>query len=380
MTSTTAFFLGAGCSKTFGDPLTKELLPQTLKRLKAGDLFQDIPPKRNERADQGFLLKQLESLLPGLRRMGKNGTKSIPFGITEALSLIDHGLENGHHFLLDNSQADLRRLRKLLERAVFEVLWGDGDYSEKGWKALLKFAAWLKTFQKPKQFRNVGIITTNYDFAVESGLFVDYLDSENDVDENQVAEAFDFGFNWRSPFEESQIRLRPSQPRWALYKLHGSVNWLRCSLCEHIYLNVCGHIAFQAFRRTIDAENMCDCGHAPLDAHIVAPSLVRDIRDSNLLDIWKNAQELLRRASTWFIIGYSFPSEDLAIRSMFLRAYHAREDKPRIIVIQHGEDALPRYKLFFPKCEYHTGGLMAYLTNNPVVGPSNPKSAPRKRK
>lgn len=361
MTSTTAFFLGAGCSKSFGDLLTKELLPKALKRLKAGSLFEGIPRKTQERADQKFLLQQLESLLPGLRPKNNNGTKSIPFDITEALSLIDHGLENGHHFLLNESLEDLRRLRKLLERAVFEVLWGKGDYSNQGWKALLKFAAWLKAFQNPDQSQAVGIITTNYDFAVESGLFEDYLDAMDDADEEQVAEAFDFGINWRSPFDESQIHLRPSRPRWALYKLHGSVNWLRCPLCEHIYLNVTGHIAFQAFRRTIDDNNTCTCGHAPLEAHIVAPSLVRDIRDSNLLDLWKNAQELLRRASTWYIIGYSFPSEDLAIRSMFLRAYHAREKKPNVIVIQHGEDALPRYKLFFPDCVYHTGGLMKYL-------------------
>ena len=42
--------------------------------------------------------------------------------------------------------------------------------------------------------------------------------------------------------------------------------------------------------------------------------LVRDIRDSNLLQIWKAAMEALRTADQIVFIGYSLPAEDFAIK------------------------------------------------------------------
>ncbi len=143
------------------------------------------------------------------------------------------------------------------------------------------------------------------------------------------------------------------------------MNWLRCDLCEHNYINTFGAIADLAFHEDVNDYNTCHCGHAPLRSVIIAPSLVRDIRDVNLLEIWKNTLELLRTATEWVIIGYSFPSEDIAIRSLFLRAYNGHEERPLIRVIQKGEDKTvsSRYKLFFPNCIYETGGLEQFLSN-----------------
>ena len=69
----------------------------------------------------------------------------------------------------------------------------------------------------------------------------------------------------------------------------------------------------------------CDCG----------PSFVREVRDPILLEIWRNALEVLREADRWIVVGYSLPLEDLAIRSMLLRAYHERDNgRPEVVVIQ----------------------------------------------
>lgn len=76
----------------------------------------------------------------------------------------------------------------------------------------------------------------------------------------------------------------------------------------------------------------------------------------------------MRTSDEWVIIGYSLPPEDIAIRSLLVRAFHARGDKrePRIRVVQKGEnlDMQSRYKLFFPKCEYISGGLETMLGLN----------------
>lgn len=97
---------------------------------------------------------------------------------------------------------------------------------------------------------------------------------------------------------------------------------------------------------------------------LITPSLVRDIREVNLLEVWKHSLELLREAEEWVLIGYSFPSEDIAVRSLILRAAQGRKTPPRVTVVQKGDDphTRARYEVFFPGCGYLTNGLEEYIS------------------
>lgn len=65
------------------------------------------------------------------------------------------------------------------------------------------------------------------------------------------------------------------------------------------------------------------------------------------------------------MIGYSFPDEDLNIRSLFTRALASREGSPFITAIQFGssEQTRIRYEAFFPlqQLTFLTGGLEVFL-------------------
>lgn len=341
-----AIFMGAGASKPFGFPLTNELLPLIKEEMNSGSLFGRSKKAKQDVAD---LKEFLRTLLPGFNLPGLE----LPL-ITDILSLIDHSLVASNLPLPRKAAPDLLRFRVLLERAIFEVLewpYGDDDVPD----CLVQFADWLD-FQSTSKKKSVGIISTNYDIAVEVELFEKYKHED-------IEHRFDFGICWRDPFKNALYK-RPASPLFQLYKLHGSLNWLRCDLCEHVYINAWGVIAQRAFDERIGDYNSCHCGHALLRSVLVAPSLVRDIRDSNLLEIWKNALEFLRTASEWIIIGYSFPPEDIAIRSLFIRAFQGRKKAPRIRVIQkdHNQTVFSRYKLFFPDCVYETGGLEGFVS------------------
>ena len=78
---------------------------------------------------------------------------------------------------------------------------------------------------------------------------------------------------------------------------------------------------------------------------MVTPSRVRDIRDSTLLEIWRQAIEFLRTADQWVFAGYSFPREDVAIRSLILRAARGRDAPRHLSVIQHGASAEVRKQI-----------------------------------
>jgi hypothetical protein len=345
-----AIFMGAGVSKAFGFPLTNELLPRIRREVNKGTIFGRGPKAK---ADAEALAEYLGMLLPGFNLPDI----TLPL-ITDVLSLIDLSLTSSNIPLPRAATPEMLRFRVLLERAIFEVLdWPYGDHDVP--QSLTRFTDWLFHLSHCSGAGSVGLISTNYDIAVEAELF-------DRFEEETIRDKFDFGFSWRDPFKEALYK-RPHNPSFHLYKLHGSLNWLRCDLCEHIYINVRGVIAHRAFDQRVTNQNSCHCGHGRLRAVLVAPSLVRDVRDGNLLEIWKNALEFLRVAPEWVLIGYSFPPEDITIRSLFIRAYRGRRTPPRIRVIQKGHDETTRsrYKLFFPDCIYQTDGLEEFLPPSP---------------
>jgi hypothetical protein len=340
-----ALFLGAGASKAFGYPLTSEILPLIRRGLAASTLFGSTPSDEQQRIRLHTLLK---SVLPGMDNVSD---ANLPI-ITDILSLIDYSILSASVASVREPRHELLHLRKLLERAIVEILECPYDrYSVPA--RLRRFADWIHRRNEVPD--SVAVISTNYDISLETELFRCSLASGT-LDE------LDFGFEWRDPGDGS-LHPRPTHPHCRSYKIHGSVNWLRCPLCDHVYVNLHGSVIHQAFKELRDDFNTCECDYHPLEPVIVAPSTIRDVRDSNLLEIWRHTLEVLRRADEWVVIGYSFPPEDVAIRSMFLRAFSARKCAPKITVVQHGSNPATeaRYQVFFPESEYQTGGMESFV-------------------
>jgi hypothetical protein len=365
-TQRTVLFLGAGASRALGYPVTSEILPRIVSKLKDRTLFPTLnviyplvgdPGPVNS---AGFLPDamavfetELTSLFPGIL------LESNPPQITEVLSLLDHLIVTGTSAMPRFPRERLTRLRALLERAVATVVTEPDDKRDPVYHSLVdRFVGWIAASAAaggPPQ-HVITVITTNYDLAIEKPLTAAV-----------PATAIDYGFSWRDPFalEETEegIRLRPADARIAFFKLHGSINWLRCPLCEHVYLNGHGPIFHQAFASRMREENTCTCYHWPLGTLLVAPSMIRDIRDPNLLSIWQSALEAMRRADRWVVVGYSLPPEDLAIRSLFLRASRARTAPPVVEIYEHGikPEVESRYRLLIPAVMYNGGGFEAFI-------------------
>lgn len=357
----TAVFLGAGASKAFGYPLTTELLPRLLRRLDANTLFQGSNPPRINARDRRWFGERLFKCLPGLEDAWMAARKAgggLAVSITDILTLVDRAVLHGEA-RASMPPEELGRFRQLLERAIYESLLRDNDRRKKaGQENLDAFFGWLR-----RREGTVGVLTTNYDTAVDSRIFRHVCRTSGNPEET-VARAVDLGFSWRA-IETGELVARPKTPRWQVFKLHGSVNWLRCPLCGQIYMNVHGAVGSKAFTVALDEHNTCHCNDwARLRLHLVTPSLVRQTNDSQLLGIWQAALEHLRTAHEWVIVGYSLPPEDVAIRTLFLRAWDGRLKKPRVIVVQRENDVTEQvYRAFFPKRHlvYHRGGLEAFL-------------------
>ena len=385
--SGTVVFMGAGASRAFGLPLTDQILPKIVERLRQNSSGTPLFPGPNSAQLSDELRRGLQVLYPGLD-LELAQQADLP-NITNVLSLLDHLILYNQPGALRFEQTRLIECRRLLERAIMEILI-DTDLSQVTEKlgnvqdytpeileipdmtprrmddeqrALLdRFLNWMFAKSKENGGR-LNVITTNYDLAVEIPIF-------ERVGITQVEKAVDFGFDWRNPFTEELVP-RPENPLVSIFKLHGSFNWLRCELCGQVYLNPREVIAYLSFNKQQAWANTCRCGWWPLRHLIVAPSMVRDVRDPHLLNVWRSATEALRIAKEWYIIGYSLPNEDLAIRSMLLRAFSARglehgsgalsqragNPGPDVTVVQKGDSARPAYAAMFSKFKFIEGGL-----------------------
>ena len=353
------YFLGAGASKTFGYPLTGEIMPEILTNLKAGDLFQLGGRKSTrEKEQEKHLDWYLNKLYPGLKLVNPETAPQKCPGIIEVLSFVEHSLLYNCPPHPEIAGENLSDLRYLLNRAIAELLL---DYENEGYnvreRGLLKRL--IQLIRQPAS-NHVTVITTNYDLIIDR-------EFKPEIRSHQV----DYGIAYRD-VENSRLIPPPADPIFRLYKLHGSLNWLRCQLCGQYYINPAGSIAARAFDGEVGSWNTCDCSERlQLNAVLVPPSLVRDIRDPNLLQIWNSALEAIRTAHSLVLIGYSLPPEDLAIKSMIMRGMNGRKaNLPplKVTVIQQGEEAKQNYlNLFGKSIDYDGCGLEQYLGREPGV-------------
>lgn len=368
-----AVFLGAGASRTFGWPLTSELLPIILHGLIHQDLFEDrrVNTTAQNKEDRELLQQALVSLCPGLELTDKFleiNRQRLPL-VTSLLSMLDFSLGAGHALISGLTPEKMKDAKMLLERAIYEAIEHEEERTGRNYWAprtpnalAEKLSRWLDSTRTSTS--EVGVITSNYDVAIEQvfGFGVDVESKVTDL-------AIDFGFDWTWPSNRypPKIIRRPQTPTRRLYKLHGSTNWLRCGLCDRMYINPEVDIAVYAYERDSHPNNQCHCGHAKLEVQIVSPSFVREVRSPNLISVWQRALDWLRRADDWIVIGYSFPDEDLNIRSLFTRALASRQTPPWVTVIQFGnnEQTRTRYDVFFDrrKLTFLNCGLEVFLNN-----------------
>lgn len=346
------YFLGAGFSRNFGYPLTGEIMPKIINDLRCNDLFQLENKKTNKDLKlESDLLKFIYLLYPGLKDSKLRDSKSIP-SIVEVLSFVDHCCFYNipPHPKLD--RVNLKYFQELLNRAVGELLvtYDLEPYKKKEETILTNF---LKSIRDITDDKSVTIITTNYDLIID--LAFTKLAKHNNID---------YGIPYRE-INSDKIVLPNSKSLLKYYKLHGSLNWLKCDFCGHYYINANGSIIHQAYKEGLNRNNLCICNNTiRLNTVLVAPSLVRDIRDSNLLQIWKASMEAIRISDKLVFIGYSLPAEDFAIRSILMRGINGRKKRQLIIdVVQQGDDAKPNYiNIFGREITYINLGLDSYLS------------------
>jgi hypothetical protein len=140
------------------------------------------------------------------------------------------------------------------------------------------------------------------------------------------------------PLEGTPPARRDSAPAYLL-KLHGSLNWLVCTACGRLFSS-----AGEGGRAPVlmPLTRSCpDCEGTLLESVIITPTLVKDLRLTQLQSVWHRALLTLQRARRIVFVGYSLPLADFELRYLLLRSIigHPRTS---IRVVLYPPDALLR--------------------------------------
>lgn len=310
----TAILLGAGASKAEGAPLQGELFREYF----ASPIF------KASHDDMERELVAFFSLMFGIDVVNGDTSKIMFPTFEEVLGLTDLAIlrkEAFRHFDIENRAVNSGRLRFINQYLVFLVakvldakLHGRTDIHKKLVRAL---------YDKDV-LPSVVFVSTNYDILIDNAL-TELYDQDVDLDYGVEFRNFERPNDWKKPRRDKRI---------ALFKPHGSLNWLFCPTCNELEITpkekgVVTRL-ISDFSRATCLE--CDSVYIPL---IVPPSFYKDLNNVFLSSIWKQTDNALRKADHIVFCGYSFPDADIHIKYLLKRAQTNRKTRLTFTVINH---------------------------------------------
>lgn len=287
------FFLGAGFSKAINReyPLMSELTTEALALVQKSSAQQhltELAPQIKQNIES--LLTYLSTDLPWKTDTTKYANKSLYCAIVQALSEI---------FTEHAQQAKLTDDRN-------SVWW--------------KFANEVRLHAEKYNF-----ITLNYDILLETMLQEVYPVS-NDFSMVSYEDFYSYPMTWignrvpQNSFGFASNRQKSVTPH--ILKLHGSANWFWAGVSPSDIL----------YYRNWNVNESAGITTG-LKPYIIPPVLDKSSFYNHIAihSLWQQAEELLKNANEIYIIGFSFPQTDLAVKYLFQSALRKRT--PKIYVV-----------------------------------------------
>jgi NAD-dependent SIR2 family protein deacetylase len=187
-------------------------------------------------------------------------------------------------------------------------------------------------------------VSTNYDLLVDGALGFE----------------IDYGveFSGQHQFGSRQTVLPAGSSAVKLLKLHGSLNWLYCPVCNN--LNSWESKAVLSLMSEVKPITRCEFCQSVMSPVIVPPTFYKDMSRVFLSNIWNKTENALRDVENVIFCGYSLPDADMHIKYLLKRVQTNRNPnaKPmRLTLVNHHSgksvadisNELARYSRYFGK-------------------------------
>lgn len=351
----TVAVLGAGATKSCGGPLTNEILHDMLKDKSAPDTTEK--------------LNRLEGFLTQVFRLPTHANNQDFPGLPLFMSLLDTALERRQSFHTGWDVAQILQIRQAMELGIFELLERKLNQAQ----TTNHFSLIQKLYPPPEE---PTVISLNYDLLIDTA-FMSYSEQREDYEGRFP--------NYRC---DIQTEFYKNEPRrfGTLLKLHGSLNWLHCKTCHRLeigaseskrFLKVLNRLLGSGAQATLDTAYLskgspCQVCGSELRPLLVAPSHLKDYRNPHLMQIWYEAERILRQSKRVIFIGYSLPDDDLEVVYLFKRAL-AHLEPAQITVVEYDLTNPPlnahevgrRYRALFGNIDWHPEGIDNWLLKEP---------------
>ncbi len=271
----TVIFLGAGASAADGAPVQTKLLPQ----------YFQLP--RKERKIEKDPLPEFFERFYGIDVNAKLDGAVFP-SFEDALGILELALARSETFK-DFGRSDLEMLRRTRDALIFSI----GVILRKtlGSRRNTNHYRLLGT----PGFENVTLISLNYDLLIDSALA---------------------GCGYWPEYGANLLNNPKYGEPAPLYKLHGSLNWLRCPACSSL---TCTPNRKGASYPESERAPCANCKSATVPI-VIPPTFFKVMSDFHLQQIWHAAELALTNCDRIVFCGYSLPDADVHIKYLLKRA------------------------------------------------------------
>ena len=293
------FFLGAGFSKAINEsyPLMNDLTDKVLSRLEKESVrehLNEIPPQVTKNIES--LLTYLSTDFPWKTETTKYANLALYSSIIKILSDI----------FVEYAQQERSpsQTSTIGENFAKGVLYNSSSYN---------------------------FITLNYDVLLEE-LLLAVRKQQNPHESVSYPDVYPYPIEWIGNRKTSSGSFwgrekKPYPPMPKILKLHGSANWFWAGISPSDVLY------YRNWNRN-EEEDM----NNGLKPYIIPPVLDKSSFYNHIAihDLWQQAEELLKKADEIYIIGFSFPQTDLAVKYLFQSAL--RTSEPDIYVVNKAKE------------------------------------------
>jgi NAD-dependent SIR2 family protein deacetylase len=305
----TTFFLGAGFSKAAGAPTQAEILKLVLS-YNGPDYGNPITTYK----------QRLKRFLTDAFHLRKE--QIINFNLEDFYTPIDKCVAENSSFRGYSVDyiAQIRNELSILISIVIDQALINADEDREFVYKLCNYVFDSWTLLNDDNSRRANIITTNWDIVVDNMIF----------ERGPLRKEIDYGTKYY--FHDDDDDFARQYPRSVrkpvrLYKIHGSLNWLKCPSCNRLFVNRSTKIGIQSealksqcrfCQRNFKMRTKEGNGFS-LEPQIIYPTFLKDLNNIHIRSIWEAAAEVMSETSKLIFIGYSFPQADFEVRQLLAR-------------------------------------------------------------
>lgn len=212
-------------------------------------------------------------------------------------------------------------------------------------------------------------VSLNYDILIDNALITarDVCDMDYGVDfmNFEYKSRYDYE-NWDRPNYKRSVKL---------LKLHGSLNWLYCPVCNKIKITPKSKTVVKLAYIEKDEECRCDICKGRFAPILIPPTYYKNMANYYIASIWAQAEQAIMGCEKILFCGYSLPDADMHIKYLLKRGMMNRNyEAPNIVIINNyfGKDTIERdaektrYQRLFGKKVKYTRKSFAKFADNPI--------------